>query len=60
PAYEIEQGSKSAGRNFLGTLTKYQKVNIDEELKKLDFSNELKQKIKKAYLRYEKKLGKSD
>ncbi|MEM2138532.1 MAG: radical SAM protein [Candidatus Woesearchaeota archaeon] len=60
PAYEIEQGSKSAGRNFLGTLTKYPKVDIDNELKKLDFSNELKQKIKKAYLRYEKKLGKSD
>jgi biotin synthase-like enzyme len=60
PAYEIEEGAKKAGRKFLGTLTKYPKVDIDEEIGKLDFSEELKEKIKKSYMKYYKRLGKSE
>ncbi|MEM3374233.1 MAG: radical SAM protein [Candidatus Woesearchaeota archaeon] len=60
PAYEIENGSKLVGREFIGTLTKYKKINLDKELKDIDFKEELKEKIKKAYLKYEKKLGKTE
>jgi len=57
PAIEIEEGAKRAGRKFLGTLTKYPDINIDELLSKIDLSNDLKEKIKKIYLKYYKKLA---
>ena len=55
-ALEIEQGARKAGREFIGTLTRYPDVDIDEELNKLDFSDELKQKIKNRYLKYYNKI----
>lgn len=58
PAYEIEEGAKKAGRKFLGTLTKYPEIDIDAEIGKLDFPEEMKEKIKNKYLKYYKKLGK--
>ncbi|MBN2368732.1 radical SAM protein, partial [Candidatus Woesearchaeota archaeon] len=42
PAIEIEEGARKAGRKFLGTLTKYPDVDIDEELSKLNFDDDLK------------------
>lgn len=59
-AKQIEEGAKTAGREFIGTLTEYPDVDIDEELNKLDFGVELKQKIKKKYLKYYKKLKRHD
>ncbi len=56
PAKEIEEGAKKAGRKFLGTLTKYPNVNIDEELSKLDFDDKLKSRIKDKYMKYYRKL----
>ncbi len=57
-AHEIENGAKEAGRKFIGTLTKYPDVDIDKELKKAGFDNEMIEKIKKKYMIYYKKLGK--
>lgn len=56
PAFEIEQGAKNAGRKFLSNLTEYPDVNIDLELSKLDFDDNLKERIKNKYLKYYKRL----
>lgn len=56
PAYEIENGAKIAGRKFIGTLTKLPNFNIDEELNKIDFNNDLKEKIKNSFMKYYRKL----
>ena len=56
PAFEIEQGSEKAGRKFIGSLTKYPKVNIDIELNKLDIGEALRSRIKNKYLKYYNKL----
>ncbi len=58
PAREIEQGAKKAGRKFLSKLTHYPKIDIDAELDKLDFDNNLKDRIKKKYMKYYRKLTK--
>lgn len=58
PAHEIEQGARKAGRKFLSKLTHYPKTNIDEELNKLDFDDNLKDRIKKKYMKYYRKLSK--
>ena len=58
PAKEIEEGAKKAGRKFLSKLTVYPKIDIDEELKPLDFPDDLKEKIKKKYNIYYRKLKK--
>jgi hypothetical protein len=56
PAFEIEEGAKKAGREFIGTLTTYPKVDIDNELK--GFDSLMKEKIKSSYLKYYRRLGK--
>ena len=56
PAKEIEQGSKKAGRKFLSKLTHYPKFDIDTELNRLDFDDALKERIKKKYMKYYRKL----
>ncbi|MEK6916704.1 MAG: hypothetical protein AABW92_03080, partial [Nanoarchaeota archaeon] len=58
PAREIVEGAKKAGRSFKSELIKYPKINIDEELAKLDFGDEMKEKIKEKYEIYYKKLKK--
>ncbi len=60
PAYEIEQGAKESGRKFIGTLTKYPKVNINEELDKIDLDKQLKEKIKSKYMKYYRRLGRTE
>jgi biotin synthase-like enzyme len=56
PAIEIEQGAKKAGRKFLGTLTKYPKVDIEDEVEKAGFDSDMGEKIKKKYMQYTKKF----
>jgi biotin synthase-like enzyme len=56
PAYEIEEGARKAGRQFLGTLTKYPDVDISVEMEKLDFDKELKRRILLAYKKYTCKI----
>ncbi len=58
PAHEIEQGVKKADCNFKSNLTEYPKVDIGAILQKLDFDNDLKQRIKKKYMKYYNKLKK--
>jgi biotin synthase-like enzyme len=57
PAFEIEEGARKEGRRFLSTLTEYPNIIIDDELKKMEFDDELKNRIKEKYMIYYKKLG---
>ncbi|MCM2325292.1 MAG: radical SAM protein [Candidatus Woesearchaeota archaeon] len=60
PAINIADGVKEAGREFLSELVHYPKVDIDEELKKIDMDEAFKSKVKDKYLKYYKKLGKHE
>ncbi|PIN86001.1 radical SAM protein [Candidatus Woesearchaeota archaeon CG10_big_fil_rev_8_21_14_0_10_44_13] len=42
----IETEAKKAGRKFMGTLTKMPSIDVDKEIKKLKFDDELKGMIK--------------
>ncbi len=51
---EIEHQAKLAGRQFIGTLTKLPKIDINKEVDNLNLDKDLKDKIKiklKSYLR---------
>jgi biotin synthase-like enzyme len=57
PAFEIENGAKAAGREFIGTLTKYPDVNVSLILKESCLSPELQLKILGKYEKYYRRLS---
>jgi biotin synthase-like enzyme len=59
PAFEIEEGAKKAGREFLSKLTVYPDIDIDEELAKLGLDDGLKERIKAKYMNYYKRIKKT-
>lgn len=56
PAIRIQEGAEKAGRKFESELTEYPKVDINKELEKLSFDEDMKNKIKKKYLKYYRKI----
>ena len=58
-ARKIEHEAKLAERKFIGTLTKLPKFDIDKELRKLNFSEELKEKIKQKFEEYLQEMKKN-
>lgn len=55
-AKKIEEEAKIAGKKFEGTLTKAPIIKVDEYLKDLDLSDELKTDIKKKLREYVSKM----
>ena len=55
-AKTIEQEAVKANRNFIGTLTKIPKININKELYNLDLEDKLKNKIKIKLKEYLKRM----
>ncbi|NTV24174.1 MAG: radical SAM protein [Nanoarchaeota archaeon] len=56
PAVEIEEGAKKAGRKFIGTLTKYPKVDAKRLLYDAGFDENIAARILEKYERYRRKL----
>lgn len=58
-AKTIENEAKKANRKFLGTLTRLPEIDVEKEIKNLEFSEEMKKRIKKKLETYLKSMGKS-
>lgn len=58
-ARDLESECGKANRNFNGTLSDFSLLDIDKELNKLSFDDELKGKIKVKLLEYKKKMMKN-
>jgi len=56
PAIEIQKGAEKAGRKFISELIKYPKVDVNGELNKLDFDDDMKNRIKDKYMKYNRKF----
>ena len=55
-ALKIEKEAEKARREFVGTLTKIPKFDIDKELKKMNVDEGLKRKIKVKFNDYLKRM----
>ena len=57
-AAAIEEGAKAAGREFIGTLTRYPDVNPSALLKESGLDIDLQRRILEKYEKYYKRMGK--
>jgi len=53
----IEQKAKQAGREFKGSLTAYQKINIDEQIEEVNWKSHIKKGVKQKLYDYLKSLS---